>query len=478
MVDRNWWQPKKIAQALMMCLIVGIVVLTISGCNSVFGRTPDRNSIQNSKNPTSSVQRAGSISEVSPPAAVQQLHQLLENRQPQVTILNPQPDEIFQDETINVHFQVQDLPVFKNQELNLGPHLNVILDNEPYINIYNLNEPLVLTNLSPGTHTLRVFAVYPWEESFKNEGAYAQTTFHIFAKNQNNAPAPEKPLLTYNTPQGSYGAQPILLDFFLSNAPLHMIAQADPQDDVTDWRIRCTVNGESFIIDRWQPLYLEGFKPGRNWVQLEFLDEQGNLLPNAFNNTIRVISYEPTAEDTLSKLMSGQLSATQARGIVDPNAVLPDIEPQIDSNLDTEKPSEVIPSQPESIPETQSDRILQTDEDVNQDAESDGTDAQTNPEEIEIPAVIETTPVEPELTTRDAVESEVTPPSPKPKGGYFNRFRHSTVEPSPVTPTLPEIIEPSSPAESPAVESDTPYPESIEESGEPADTESVNSTEL
>ena len=117
----------------------------------------------------------------------------------------------------------------------------------------------------------------PGTKSFKNDGAYAQVTFHVFAKTQENSPDPKLPLLTYSRPQGAYGAEPILLDFYLTNAPLHLVAQENDKDDIADWRIRATVNGESFVIDRWQPLYLKGFKPGKNWVQLEFLDEKGQL---------------------------------------------------------------------------------------------------------------------------------------------------------------------------------------------------------
>jgi hypothetical protein len=110
-----------------------------------------------------------------------------------------------------------------------------------------------------------------------------------------------------------------MLDFYLTNAPLHLVAQESADDDIADWRIRVTANGQSFVLDRWQPVYLKGFKRGKNWVQLEFLDEQGNPVKNVFNNTVRLISYEPKGKDTLSKLVRGELSAEAARGIVDPN---------------------------------------------------------------------------------------------------------------------------------------------------------------
>lgn len=263
--------------------------------------------------------QASKLSEVAPPPVLLELREVMDAYQPQVKILSPRSDEVVPDNTVSVRFQVNDLPLFKDESLGLGPHLHVFLDNQPYQAVYDTSQPLIFENLSPGTHTIRAFASRPWHESFKNEGAYAQTTFHILTKTQEYSPASEQPLLTYSRPQGNYGAEPIMLDFYLTNAPLHLIAQKDSQDDIPDWRIRCTVNGYSFILDQWQPVYLKGFKPGKNWVQLEFIDENGNVVNNVFNNTARLITYEPNGTDTLSKLVQGELSLVASRGIVDPN---------------------------------------------------------------------------------------------------------------------------------------------------------------
>jgi hypothetical protein len=259
------------------------------------------------------------FAEVSPPATVQALRSALDTYQPQVTIVTPKTDEILEDNRVTVSLQVKDLPIFQDPQLQLGPHLEVILDNQPYTTVYNLTQPLVLSGLSPGTHTLRVFASRPWDESFKNEGAFAQTTFHIYAKTDDNNPDSSLPLLTYNRPRGNYGAEPILLDFYLTNAPLHLVSAENPQDMVSDWRIRCTINGESFVFDRWQAVYLKGFKPGKNWVKLEFLDNQGNPVKNAFNTTVGVFTYEPKGKDTLARIVRGELSADELRSIVDKN---------------------------------------------------------------------------------------------------------------------------------------------------------------
>ncbi|HEY9632210.1 MAG TPA: hypothetical protein V6D14_02320 [Coleofasciculaceae cyanobacterium] len=389
----------------------------------------------------SKTQLAGQLSEVAPPPVIQQLSQNLEAYQPQVTLISPKAEEVLQDTKVSVQIQVQDLPIFKDPDLGMGPHLHVILDNQPYKAVYDIDQPLVFEDLTPGTHTLRVFASRPWHESFKNEGAYAQTTFHVFTKTPDNNPDSALPLLTYSRPTGSYGAEPIMLDFYLNNAPLHLVAQESPDDEIADWRIRVTINGESFVLDRWQPIYLKGFKSGKNWVQLEFLDEQGNPLKNVFNNTVRLVNYEPKGKDTLSKLVRGELSAEAAIGIVDPNYK---VNP-------TPTPSPTITPTPSPSPEL----IV--------------------PEESEQTPQPEASPTPSEAPT--AVE-EPTPPAPaappevkqteKPKfGGFFNRFRRPAESPSP----SPELVVPEESEQTPQPEASpipSEPPAAVEEPTPPA----------
>ncbi|WP_347276413.1 hypothetical protein [Chroococcidiopsis sp [FACHB-1243]] len=409
---------RKMAKAAIAVLVAACLSLGLVSCGS-----SDTLRAAIPPNSRSTVQLAGNITEVAPPEAILQLRQALEVRQPQVKILSPQPDEVLQDDTVSARFQVQDLPIFQNSDLGLGPHLHVILDNQPYEAVYDVQQPFVLSNLSPGTHTLRVFASRPWHESFKNEGAYAQTTFHVFTKTDDNNPNSSQPLLTYSRPKGSYGAEPILLDFYLTNAPLHLAAQADPQDEVPDWRIRCTINGKSFIIDRWEPIYLSGFNKGKNWVQLEFLDEQGNPVKNIFNNTVRVISYDPNSQDTLSKLVRGELSAAAARGIVDP-----DYKGEVE-----EVPTPIPPAIEETTPPQS---------------------------EEEIPTETKEKPTETKIETPETETEEPAPIPPakaeEPKG-FFNRFRRPAATPS---PTLPEVeASPAPELTPPAVEPQLESPE-------------------
>lgn len=442
----NHWRWAGVGKLFAFITAV-VMVLGLAGCGDRAGdlRTPGNATKLSSK-----------VSEVSPPEVIQELRQMLEVYQPQVTIVTPKSNEVLQDDRVSIQFLVQDLPIFKDNDLGLGPHLHVVLDNEPYKAVYDISQPFVLSDLAPGTHTLRVFASRPWHESFKNDGAYAQTTFHIFTKTPDSQPDPALPLLTYSRPVGTYGAEPVMLDFYLTNAPLHLVAEK-PGDEIPDWRIRCTVNGESFVIDRWQPLYLKGFKSGKNWVQIEFLDEQGNPVKNAFNNTVRLINYEPKGKDTLAKLVRGELTIAQARGIVDPNYHPASLTP-------SPSPLPVVTPTPTPSPTTLTQETPKPQEPV--------TTIEPAPtlEPIEDQEVTSTLAPVPSLTQeKEGGAVEITPApalenAPEVKQPKFTekklerrsgRFRRQAPSPevaSPLPPLLPDVLEePISDSESPVL---------------------------
>jgi hypothetical protein len=468
----NSWLMKALTKlkakryALFKNLIVCLLVLSLTACgDKAIGKDV---SIQVAEKPLQekNAQLSRKISEVAPPEVIQALRQSLNVYQPQVKILNPKPDEVLESDKLKVSFQVKDLPIFKDAQYELGSHLDVILDNQPQLEIYDLNQPLELSNLSPGTHTLRVFASRAWDESFKNEGAYAQTTFHVFTKSDDNNPDDNLPILTYNSPQGSYGAEPILLDFYLTNAPLHILAEDNPDNPIADWRIRCTINGESFIIDRWQSLYLKGFNEGKNWVKLEFLDNQGNPVKNVYNSTVKVINYEPNGKNALAKIVRGELSAEDIRGIVDsdyaskiPTEATP--ETQLEESdkgkggffdrfkrgkEDNKITPEIIETpQPETKLEETIPEIIETPE-LESDLEKTIPEVIETPQpetdlEETIPEVIET----PTLENAPEVEIQPTPQPESKSDGFFNRFKRGKEEktptPQPTVEAIPEIIE-------------------------------------
>ena len=229
----------------------------------------------------------------------------------------------------------------KDPASGMGNHIHVILDNEPYEAYYNLDQPFELRNVAEGTHTIRVFPSRPWHESYKNDGAFQMVTFTVkgggdaskptttnagekMADNANtkvvtpvkpqanaNKPAadstpaatPEgkdyskpssagqvdksKPLLTYSRPKGEYkgdDTNAIMIDFWLLNAKL--------QGDGGDYRVRYSVDGgDAKYIDKWGPIWLTGWTPGKHTVKLELVDKDGNPVDNGgYNTTTREIT--------------------------------------------------------------------------------------------------------------------------------------------------------------------------------------------
>ena len=328
---------------LLLCCLVSCERLNIN--NSLSSDRFNNSLSSNSLN--------SDLAEVATPKTIKELEASLAGYVPQVTIVTPKTEQTFSNSSVKVELEVEDLPLFRDRTTGLGNHLNLIVDNEPYQAIYSVEKPITIENLAPGTHTIRAFAVRPWGESFKNERAYAQTTFNVLTETNDNRPAPNKPLLTYNSPTGTYSAQPILLDFYLTNAPLQAIAQNNPE--LENWRVRATIDGTSFTIENWQSIYLTGLKPGDNWVQLELIDDKGNNIENAFNNTVRVINYNPQQQDTLAKLVTDKIPLAEARSIVIQNYDVESIgiEPQIVDNTLADTPSQSEPELETALPANQ-----------------------------------------------------------------------------------------------------------------------------
>jgi hypothetical protein len=208
-------------------------------------------------------------------------------------------------------------------ETKMGNHIHVILDNQPYEAYYNIDQGFELRNVPDGEHTLRVFASRPWHESYKNAEAFDVVKFTVkdggadldipattnkgqqmSDVNSNTAakPTPEgkempasqggaidvkKPLLTYSRPKGEYkgaDADPIMIDFWLSNAKL--------VGDGGEYRVRYSVNGgEPKFIEKWAPLWLSGWTTGKHSIKLELVDKDGKVVENGgYNSTTRDIT--------------------------------------------------------------------------------------------------------------------------------------------------------------------------------------------
>lgn len=165
----------------------------------------------------------------------------------------------------------------------IGQHVHVIVDNEPYIAHYNANEPLVLEDLEPGTHTIRAFPARHYHLALKKGDVFKTITFHVEEKSEDFKFDPSKPYATYSRPKGTYdveAAKNLLLDFYLTNVELG-----------DDAKIVYGVDGEETELTEWKPVLLPALEPGEHEITLKLVDGEGNVIENGgYNNTTRTIT--------------------------------------------------------------------------------------------------------------------------------------------------------------------------------------------
>jgi hypothetical protein len=246
---------------------------------------------------------------------------------PVIMILEPKNASTVAGSTVKVRLglagDLKGYQPMKDMATQMGNHIHVILDNQPYEAYYNLNQDFELRNVADGEHTLRVFPSRPWHESYKTEGAFYMVKFTVknggadttkptttnsgnTMANANSNAAPQstpegkdmqastagavdaaKPLLTYSRPKGEYkgaDAEAIMIDFWLANAKL--------TGDGGEYRVRYSIDGgEAKFIDKWQPVWLKGWTDGKHKVKVELVDKSGNVVDNGgYNSTEREIT--------------------------------------------------------------------------------------------------------------------------------------------------------------------------------------------
>lgn len=164
-------------------------------------------------------------------------------------------------------------------------NLHFKLDEEPFHVQFDGNHAHVFKNVSPGTHTVRVYAANELHEAIP--GTQSTVTFSVGYPSTENAPIPGAPVLTYNLPQGEYlgiDAADITVDFLVENAVL----------SPGGYQVAYYVDGRRFLVqDACGPRHLKNLTPGYHRVRIELQDANGDLVPGAFNSTERTILVSP-----------------------------------------------------------------------------------------------------------------------------------------------------------------------------------------
>ncbi|MBF9236134.1 hypothetical protein I2I05_01885 [Hymenobacter sp. BT683] len=166
-----------------------------------------------------------------------------------------------------------------------GQHIHNIVDNQPYTAHYETSFKKAIPD---GQHAVLSFLSRSYHESLKHRGAYDLRIINVGNVTPTGAPIIDvnAPNLFYSRPKDTYSgadARRIMLDFYLVNTTL------EPGGN----RVRATINGTEFMLERWMPYQMEGLPAGENTVKLELIDGSGNLLPGAFNSVTRTFTVAP-----------------------------------------------------------------------------------------------------------------------------------------------------------------------------------------
>ncbi len=179
-----------------------------------------------------------------------------------------------------VHVVIDDLPYFKvtvnnedSSDANFSLYRKMLSFEIPY-------------KLAPGNHLIRAFPALSYKESVKLKTAYEVHEFYYRKKTDNFKFNPKDPLLTYNEPQGQFiikPGDPIMLDFYVSNAPITPI----------DYKVVVTIDGSVIAkLTSWQPYLIYGLDSGEHIVELSLIDKTGKQVDVPFNPVRRKITVK------------------------------------------------------------------------------------------------------------------------------------------------------------------------------------------
>ncbi|WP_276499527.1 hypothetical protein [Pontibacter litorisediminis] len=164
-----------------------------------------------------------------------------------------------------------------------GQHIHNIVDNEPYTAHY---ETEFTKDIPEGEHVILSFISRSYHESLKHKGAYDLRKITVGRPTQTLEFDESAPHMFYSRPKGEYvgpkETEKVMLDFYLVNTDL----------STTGNKVRATINGTEFMLDRWMPYIIEGLPMGENTIKLELVDNNGNVLPGPFNSVERTITLK------------------------------------------------------------------------------------------------------------------------------------------------------------------------------------------
>ena len=168
-----------------------------------------------------------------------------------------------------------------------GQHIHFILDNKPYVALYEPKHEVVLPK--GGEHYLLVFLSRSYHESVKSKGAADLMHFKIDDKGKlQKLEAPKTPMIFYSRPKGDYigasNTDNLLLDFYVWNCAL-----SDSSYKVNA-QLKADGVDTTFTINTWAPHFLQHVPMGKPSVTLTLVDKDGNAVQGDNTNVTRELN--------------------------------------------------------------------------------------------------------------------------------------------------------------------------------------------
>ena len=166
-----------------------------------------------------------------------------------------------------------------------GQHIHMIIDNAPYLAKYTSSFD---AEMADGEHYTLAFLSRSYHESIKTNQANITKKVQVKGGKIVKADDVSEPMLFYSRPKGTYvgkkDTEKVMLDFYLKNAALG-----------ANYQVKADINGETHMLTKWQPYYIEGLPMGDNTITLTLIDKKGNKIDTPLNPVTRkfVLKADP-----------------------------------------------------------------------------------------------------------------------------------------------------------------------------------------
>lgn len=201
----------------------------------------------------------------------------------------PMENATISEDSVNFSYNVKNFELgtqTENNNMNLansgdGQHIHLIFNNEPYHAHYGTDFKM---DLEDDHYIALSFLSRSYHMSVKNPDAYVLRQFTVGDAEAKEADL-TAPHMFYSRPKGEYSGadtENLLLDFYLVNTEL----------SETGNKVRATINGEEFMISKWEPYVIQGLPMGEVTIKLELLDSEGNLIEGPFNSVERTVTLK------------------------------------------------------------------------------------------------------------------------------------------------------------------------------------------